>query len=152
MSKDVITKELQIKYVNKYEMFETFRKNDVKREYLDITRDFINNFIYNLHTTYFGCEFLKTEQDIKNHFNWCLEKTITNFKFINFKFEYKKQVSVLLFEHAKNFIYNNKDYSDDNMFFDIEYFSNLLNYDTQKTVTDITNMFDIYFTLINFIV
>lgn len=152
MDKETYLKEPAVKYLTKSEVFEAYRKADIKREYVDLIKEFINNLIQNLHTTFLGHEFINTETDIFNHFNWCFEKAVNNYKFINFNFEHKNRCFVYFFKHAQMHIYNNRDYTEDCLLFDQDYFKHALKYDNKKTIDDLSTFTEVYFTVINFII
>ncbi len=55
------------------------KTHNIIRERVDLYRDFVINLICYSHTTYFGKEFLKKEEDIKGHFNWAFNKVVSEF-------------------------------------------------------------------------
>lgn len=65
---------------NEIELMKELKANNVIKERLELYRDFIVNLICYAHTTYFGREFLKKDDDIKGHFNWAFNKVLGEFK------------------------------------------------------------------------
>jgi hypothetical protein len=92
-----------------------FRSNNIIPEKLELYSDFthsLNNLIFN---TYLGesevneTKIILTEDDDRNHFEWCWNKTIENFDKENIKFDKKGEH----FDYFESFFgetfYNQKD-------------------------------------------
>jgi len=56
-----------------------FKTNYISREKLELFHDFIITLTTELEQSYLGVDIIKTEQDKKNHFTWCWNKTIDSF-------------------------------------------------------------------------
>lgn len=56
-----------------------YRMNNIKKEILEVSYDYVYSLIDNIHSTYLGEEFMKSEEDIKNHFSWCIKKVNDDF-------------------------------------------------------------------------
>jgi hypothetical protein len=139
------------KMLTQEELLLAYKNSDIHREYVDIMREFTNNLMYNLHSTFLGDVLTRDEADIKNHFLWCFNKTVNNYKFINFNLKEKYDYFNYMYNHALGQIYNNKDYDDIVYVLDVLYFSDLLNYNKPKTSNDFLIMSELYFKTIDFI-
>ena len=56
-----------------------YRAYNISREKTELFYDFLKSLHDLLNETYLGPEFLKKEEDQRNHFTWCWDKTIENF-------------------------------------------------------------------------
>lgn len=132
------------------ELLIAYKNSDIQREFVDIIREFTNNLMFNLHSTFLGDELTKNEEDVKNHFLWCFNKTVSNYKFINFNMKKRYDYFNYMYNHALGQIYNNKDYDEMVYVLDVMYFSDLLNYNKPKTSNDVLLMSELYFKSIDF--
>lgn len=66
--------------------------------------DFITLLISNIRETYLGNEFIKTDDDIKGHFKWCVSKTVDHFR--NERIIFKNDVTLpFIFFVMNNVLY-----------------------------------------------
>lgn len=138
------------KFISQDELFLAYKNSDIQREYVDIIREFTNNLIFNLHSTFLGDELTKNENDIRNHFLWCFNKTVSNYKFINFNMKHRYEYFNYMYNHSLGQLYNNKDYEESVYCIEVIYFSELLNYNKPKTTNDLLLMSELYFKAIDF--
>ena len=61
--------------------------NSVTIEKVELFRDFTITLTYYIYDTYLGDDVMYKESDITGHFNWCWNKTISNFVKENIFFE-----------------------------------------------------------------
>ena len=57
-----------------------YKANDIKFDRCNLYYDFIKSLNVTLFTTYLGEDYIKSESEIKEHFVWCLDKVIKDFK------------------------------------------------------------------------
>jgi len=56
-----------------------YKAYNISRERIELFYDFIYSFHSLIDETYLGNDVIQTEEDQKNHFTWCWDKTIENF-------------------------------------------------------------------------
>jgi len=91
---------------NEIELMKELKANNVIKERLELYRDFVVNLICYAHTTYFGREFLKKNEDIKGHFDWAFNKVIAEFKQEGIKFHHTEELREYFFEYFTQQFYN----------------------------------------------
>jgi len=57
-----------------------YRANNIIREKTELYYDFISALIKLIDETYLGTDVMQSHEDITNHFNWCLNRIITDFE------------------------------------------------------------------------
>lgn len=67
-------------FLNDYQMNKQYKLNNVIKERVELYRDFVINLIYYIHNTYLDKEFIKTEEDVKGHYNWAFNKVLSDFE------------------------------------------------------------------------
>lgn len=67
-------------FFNEYQMMKQLKTNNVIKERVELYRDFVVNLIHYLHSTYLGRDYIKTEDDVKGHFNWAFNKVLSEFE------------------------------------------------------------------------
>ena len=93
------------KPMEKEDIVAWYLANNIIPEYTELFRDFCFSFYGLIKITYLGEEDIDsletkigmTEQQKKEHFNWCLNKTIENFKKENIEFQLNNK-DVIFFE------------------------------------------------------
>lgn len=63
-----------------------YKANNVKYEKCNLYFDFILSLNKLIVETYLGDDFINSDEDIYNHFAWCIEKNVSNFKEENIVF------------------------------------------------------------------
>jgi len=117
---------------------------------LELCKDFTINLLYQIYDYYLDNKTLSDKVDIRNHFNWCFEKTNTKFKLEGFDFSGNEKLIEYLFLYFETHFYksgyfSNKDGVDINIF--IEFWNDIFNLNTNnpdilKTLIEIYSMFD----------
>mgnify|MGYP003652076722 CR=1 FL=1 len=64
-----------------------YRANNIKYERCNLYYDFIVSLNKIINDTYLGSEYINSEKEVVQHFNWCIDKVINNFKEENIIFE-----------------------------------------------------------------
>lgn len=91
---------------NEVELMKEMKANSVVRERLELYRDFVVNLVCYAHTTYFGKDFLKKEEDIKGHFTWAFNKVVSDFEQESIKFGDTNELHQYFYEYFKQQFYN----------------------------------------------
>jgi hypothetical protein len=98
-------------------------KNNINLNNCNLYKEITTKLLYYLHTTFFGPEYLKTNEDIENHFKWCINKTKNDLLFLNINFEPTKSLYNYFYNYYLiNFFDNKPAYYNDIAVF-IYYFS-----------------------------
>lgn len=92
--------------LNEYELMKDLKANNIVKERVELYRDFTVNLICYVHTTYFGKDFLKKEEDINGHFNWAFEKVIKEFESEGIRFNNTKELHVYFHDYFLHQFYN----------------------------------------------
>lgn len=64
-----------------------YRANNIKYERCNLYYDFIVSLNKIINDTYLGSDYINSEKEVVQHFNWCIDKVINNFKEENIIFE-----------------------------------------------------------------
>lgn len=91
---------------NEIELMKELKANNIIKERLEIYKDFVINLICYAHTTYFGKDFLKKDEDIKGHFDWAFNKVLAEFKLEGIKFYQTNELRQYFFEYFIEQFYN----------------------------------------------
>lgn len=86
---------------NEYEVMKELKANNMIKERIELYRDFIVNLVCYAHTTYFGKEYLKREEDIKGHFTWAFNKVIKEFALEDIKFKNTDKLYDYFYEYFR---------------------------------------------------
>jgi hypothetical protein len=104
-------------------LLDLYIKNNINVYNCNLYKDVTTKLLYYLHNTFFGSDFLKTDNDIEGHFKWCINKTKDDLHFVNIKFEPTKELYNYLYNYyLVNFFDNKPSYYNDVSVF-IYYFS-----------------------------
>ena len=57
-----------------------YRANNIKYERCNLYHDFIMSLNKTINDTYLGSDYINSEKEVAQHFNWCVDKVIDNFK------------------------------------------------------------------------
>lgn len=57
-----------------------FQAYNISHEKIKLFHDFLLSLYETIDATYMGNDVMKAEEDYKNHFNWCWNKTLEDFK------------------------------------------------------------------------
>lgn len=67
-------------FFSEYQMMKQLKTNNIIKERVELYRDFVINLIHYLHTTYLGKEYIKTEEDVRGHFQWVFNKVLSEYE------------------------------------------------------------------------
>ena len=129
------------KLVSPEEMDLWVKVNGVESEKAELFFDFISSFYKILIDTHLGYDTIKTDNEIKGHFDWCWKKNIENFNIENINFN----LSGGHYEYMWNFFMESfyKEQADFNKV--DEYLKNLFKLHIQKTKSELEVFKDLYF-------
>jgi hypothetical protein len=91
---------------NEFEIMKELKSNGVMKERIELYRDFVINLICYAHTTYFGRDFLKKDDDLKGHFNWAFNKVVAEFGQEGIMFINTVELREYFFEYFTQQFYN----------------------------------------------
>ena len=64
---------------NKNQIDIWYKAYNITLEKTELYYDFLIGLLDIIENTYLGADVLNTQENIKNHFDWCFQKVITNF-------------------------------------------------------------------------
>lgn len=119
-----------------------YRVYNISREKTELFHDFLLSLYELVDSTYLGSDILITEQDQKNHFTWCWNKTIQSFE--------KERIYIR--ENGEHFYYYWNFFLEAFYFRQIEgdeikissYITSLFSYDFKKNRSELTIMTEMY--------
>jgi hypothetical protein len=122
-----------------------YTTNNVKFDRVKLYFDFVISFFELLFDTYMGDD-ITNETEQKNHFNWCWEKNISNFKKEDIFFEDNKDLRSYFYDFTKEIFYNldgkeNNPHVKNNI---ITLWTHLFNYGGRKTRADLDSFVELY--------
>jgi hypothetical protein len=134
------------KIYNEMELMKEFKANNIIKDRLELYKDFVVNLICYAHTTYFGKDFLKIEEDIKGHFNWSFNKVISDFKSEGIIFQCNDELYEYFYEYFSRqfYSYDNPPEIKDYIAFwnDIFYVAPKKKKEVMKVLVDLYQIFD----------
>jgi hypothetical protein len=119
-----------------------YKAYNISREKIELFHDFLIS-LYNLvEDTYLGSDVVELEEDQRNHFTWCWDKTLENFK--KEKIFFKERGAY--YEYFWNFFleaYYFQKLEDKTVRIN-EYFTKLFNFKYRKTRSELDMLTEIY--------
>ena len=99
-----------LKYITnpltKEEMYLLYKANDIKYEKCELYKDFILTLNKLIVDTFLGDDVIHIEEDIKNHFGWCIDEVVNNFKKENIVFDNPINLKEYFFNFYLELFYN----------------------------------------------
>lgn len=121
-----------------------YSANNIKYEKCELYNDFIQSLIFLVYDTYLGDD-ITNEQEQKNHFNWCWDKNIINFKKENISFNDTKLKNYFLeFMLEVYYPITKKDENQialDNI---LKLWSYIFDYNNNKSKSDVDTLIEVY--------
>jgi len=107
MKNKVILQEVrnEKEFLNEYQAMKQMKTNNIVRERVEFYRDFAVNLIHYIHTSYLGKEYIKTEEDIKGHFNWAFNKVLADMEAEGIVFGETKEIREYFFNYLNVRVY-----------------------------------------------
>lgn len=129
-------------YLNEYQMVKQLKSNNIIKERVELYRDFVINLIHYIHSTYFGKEYIKTEEDIKGHYNWAFNKVISDFENEEIYFGDVTELRQYFFDYFIVRFYSVEKIPNQKTF--ISFWDEIFNLDNIKEKAIFSSMVDIY--------
>lgn len=126
----------QIMYLNKI--------NKVVFERVELYSDFVVSLCYLIHDTYLGDDVIITHDNQKNHFNWCWNKNIDNFKKENAFITHMGEHYYYYFNYFYDIFYVNVDKKESLFNKMIEFWYNTFSLIKNKTKSEYDLFIEIY--------
>lgn len=121
-----------------------YASNNIKYEKCELYGDFVQSLLMLAFDTYMGDDVMSVEDQI-NHFKWCWDKVIENFKEEGIYFKNIKLYDYFLeFMLEVFYTYDGKqlyDYTDNGI---LKIWNDIFTYDKSKTQADIDTLIEIY--------
>ena len=86
-----------------------YRANNIKYERCNLYNEFIMSLNITINDTYLGSEYINSEKEVIQHFKWCLNKVIDNFKEENIIFEDTTEVEEYFYFFYSEIFYKSED-------------------------------------------
>ena len=120
-----------------------YRANNIKYERCNLYYDFIMSLNKMINDTYLGSDYINTEKEITQHFNWCIDKVIDNFKEENIIFEDMTQIKEYFYFFYYEIFYKSSDKK--NILSKLNNLGDLsFNYHRLKSRSDIDVLIELY--------
>jgi hypothetical protein len=118
-----------------------YKANDIKYDRCNLYYDFIKTLNKVIHDTYLGSDFISTEREIMEHFEWCFNNVLELFREEKIKFDSTDKIKDYFFYFYFELFYKDKTKSLEklNRLADFSF-----DYDRLKSRSDIDIMFEIY--------
>jgi hypothetical protein len=125
--------------------------NNIKFEKCELYCDFIQSLLLLIFDTYMGDDMTNNDDQL-NHFNWCWEKNVDNFKKEGFLF-----VNSSLHRYFKDYMFESFYSSEDKSFKNtlvpnMKLWSKLFGYEAKKTSFDVDILIELYYMFNNSLV
>jgi len=138
------------KPMEKEDVVAWYLANNIIPEYTELFRDFCFSFYDLIKITYLGDDHNEptetkigmTEQQNKEHFNWCLSKTVESFKKENIQFNLSDKDIIFFESFFFDTFYNQKDEKVKETI--DKFFNQMFDLDTPKSKSDIEIFTEIY--------
>ncbi|HPC09501.1 MAG TPA: hypothetical protein PLN85_00305 [archaeon] len=121
---------------------------NIIRQRNELYRDFSINLLSHIIYYYLDKDTLSNDNDIKNHYNWCFNKTCENFKKEEIDFTKNNKLKEYFYKYYYHRYYKNNEIENNEHFL---FWKNVFNLDNQndknsmKLLMEIYSIFDEYF-------
>ena len=121
-----------------------YSANNIKYETCELYNDFVQSLIFLIYDTYMGDD-ITNEKDKKNHFSWCWNKNVENFKKEGLTFENNKLKNYFL-EFMLEVYYPISKKEENQIALDniIKLWSYIFDYNNNKSKSDVDTLIEIY--------
>jgi hypothetical protein len=121
-----------------------YSANNIKYEKCELYCDFIQSLIFLIYDTYLGDD-ITNENEQRNHFNWCWDKNIKNFKKENIEFNPTKLKNYFL-EFMLEVYYPITKKEENQIALDniIKLWSYIFDFNNNKSKADIDTLIEVY--------
>lgn len=98
--------KIEREFLSDYQIMKQLKLNNVIKERVELYRDFVINLIHYIHSTYLGKEFIKTQEDVKGHYNWAFNKVLSDFEKEGIVFGEVTELKAYFYEYFYTRVYN----------------------------------------------
>jgi len=130
------------KPMNKEDISLMYKINNITPERSSLYLDFTHTIYDTVTSTYLGDEVMDGNS-VKEHFNWCWNKTITSFKKEDIYFDSVELYNYFFTLFIESF-YSENDKSDVNVGKLLEFWLDIFNYSDIKTMSELEAFIDLY--------
>lgn len=118
------------------------KSHNISRERSELYRDFLVSIFTLIDDTYLGKDIVNSSEDILKHFEWCFEKTASNFEKEKIHFNNKGNHFEYLWFFFYGAYYNSE--SEDKRNKILSYFNKLFDFNIMKNRNEIEAFTDLY--------
>jgi|TARA_R110000803_G_scaffold174043_1_gene236680 hypothetical protein len=120
-----------------------YRANNIKYEKCELFHDFIKSINKIIYKTYLGEEYISNEKEMVQHFNWCVDKVLSDFGEENIIFQDTTQIKEYFYFFYEELFYKRNE--DVNKLDKLDKLANLsFNYHRLKSRSDIDVLIELY--------
>ena len=120
-----------------------YRANNIKYDRCNLYRDFIESLNKTINNTYLGSDFINSEVEVVQHFKWCIDKVINDFKEENISFEITTEMEDYFYFFYSELFYKSEDRKNDlDKLNSLSYLS--FDYHRLKSRSDIDILIEVY--------
>ena len=117
-----------------------YRANNIKYEKCELFHDFIKSVNKIIYKTYLGQEYISNEKEMIQHFNWCVDKVLSDFIEENIIFQDSSQIKEYFYFFYEELFYKRNEGIDK-----LNKLANLsFNYHRLKSRSDIDVLIELY--------
>jgi hypothetical protein len=127
-------------YKNQAEIW--YKAYNITREKTELYYDFLISLLDLIEETFLGSDVMQSEQDIKNHFTWCFDKVVDNFKKESIEFKDRGNHFEYLWLFFQEAFYET--HIDGDIIRIREYFYKLFDFNYKKTRSELDMLTDLY--------
>ncbi len=120
-----------------------YRVNNVTQEKTELYLDFIKALYDTVTSTYLGDDVM-SRKDIKKHFSWCWNQTLTSFRKEHIYFEDNIEIYSYFHTLFTESFYEEDDKSEENIGTLMDFWSTTFTYSSNKTRSELETFFDVY--------
>lgn len=118
--------------------------NNITQEKVELFRDFSISLTYIIEDTYLGDDVIEFQNDQVNHFNWCWDQNIKNFKQENIYFQSKGEHYYYYLAYFMDIYYGNSNKTKGLLIKMVDFWDDILSIDIAKTKSEHDLLSEIY--------
>lgn len=120
----------------------SYRSNNIIREKAEVYYDFLSSLLIIIDETYLGSDVVVTQEDMSNHFTWCLNRILLNFEQEKIHFMgVNPNYDYLWYFFYKGY-YSMNDGNKRKIL--LSYFKLLFSFNNMKSISELESFFDFY--------
>lgn len=95
----LLERENEREILSEYQIMKKLKVNNAIKERIELYRDFVINLVGYVYNSYLGREYIKTDEDVKGHFNWAFNKVLAEFETEGIIFNDTKKLKEYFFKY-----------------------------------------------------